>query len=462
MCDTMVATPEVTVNGTMMLAKNSDREANEAQNVTWVPPAEHGTEATVQCTYIAIPQVPRTRGMILSRPFWMYGAEMGINDAGVAIGNEAVFTRVKYSKTGLTGMDLIRLALERSSTAREALDVIAALIAEHGQGGNGAMEGKLYYHNSFIIADHSTAWIMETAGKHWVAESVKGTGAISNILSVEENFQLSSPGLEEYALQKGFMKKGETLNFRKHFKDKIYSFFARGDVRRRCSLNNLQSREAIELRDMMNCLRDHNEPEPWVPGKKHMERICLHAGGLISSQSTGSMIAVLKEGAPPLVWFTGTAAPCLSFFKPWCFPPENKFKAPAMAEKREGGEVDLYGTAESMADPKSLWWIGEDIHRLVLPSYSTLAPDIRKERDALEKEVAATLEAAWLEKSTVDLHDLCFRENEFILEKTIQMKDRVAARIKEQPPEPEVPGAFLRRWKKYNRKAAWPGDRFLK
>ena len=49
--------------------------------------------------------------MILSKPAWMWGAEMGANDAGVCIGNEAVFTKLNSEKDveeKLLGMDLLR------------------------------------------------------------------------------------------------------------------------------------------------------------------------------------------------------------------------------------------------------------------------------------------------------------------------------------------------------------------
>src|SRR6056297_709536 len=131
MCDTMVLVEP----GRVLFAKASDRDPNEAQLLAWHPAATHPAGTTVRCTHLDIPQVPRTHAVLLSRPFWMWGAEMGANEHGVTIGNEAVFTREPYAQVGLTGMDLLRLALERATTAQEALDVIVGLLDEHGQGG---------------------------------------------------------------------------------------------------------------------------------------------------------------------------------------------------------------------------------------------------------------------------------------------------------------------------------------
>jgi hypothetical protein len=77
----------------------------------------------VECTYLDIPQVPETYEVLLSRPFWLWGCEMGINEFGDAIGNEAVFTGQPCEKApGLIGMDFIHLSLERADGARDALD----------------------------------------------------------------------------------------------------------------------------------------------------------------------------------------------------------------------------------------------------------------------------------------------------------------------------------------------------
>lgn len=54
-------------------------------------------------------QVERTYGVILSKPAWMWGCEMGANDQGVVIGNGIVLTKVESEeKKSLLGTDLTR------------------------------------------------------------------------------------------------------------------------------------------------------------------------------------------------------------------------------------------------------------------------------------------------------------------------------------------------------------------
>jgi dipeptidase len=134
MCDSFIVAPARSSSGAMLFAKNSDRERNEAQALEFHPAAAHAPGAALKCTYITIPQAAHTHAVILSRPCWMWGAEMGANEHGVVIGNEAM-----HAVTGppeaeaLTGMDLLRLALERASSAKAAVDVITTLLERHGQ-----------------------------------------------------------------------------------------------------------------------------------------------------------------------------------------------------------------------------------------------------------------------------------------------------------------------------------------
>src|SRR6476620_4947762 len=137
MCDSMIAVKSDTADGVAIFAKNSDRPPNEGQFIKYIPAEDHPKGKTVKCTYIEIPQVAHTNAVLLSKPYWIWGAEMGVNDQNVVIGNEAVFPKVPVEKnTRLIGMDLLRLGLERGSTALEALQVMIDLLERFGQGGS--------------------------------------------------------------------------------------------------------------------------------------------------------------------------------------------------------------------------------------------------------------------------------------------------------------------------------------
>ena len=148
MCDTFVLLPDFTENGKFYFAKNSDRDPNEAHEVVIIPRKEHLEDDLLKCTYISIPQVKITNRMILSKPVWIWGAEMGVNEFGVVIGNEAVFSKIPPGKEpGMIGMDYLRLGLERGSSASESLDIITKLLEEYGQSGNCGFDHPFYYHN---------------------------------------------------------------------------------------------------------------------------------------------------------------------------------------------------------------------------------------------------------------------------------------------------------------------------
>jgi secernin len=378
MCDTLVATGEATADGSVILAKNSDRQPNEAHVLVHIPRARHGAGESVQCTYRSVPQVPETYEVLLSKPFWIWGAEMGANEHGVAIGNEAVFTKEPYDKSpGLIGMDLLRLALERASSARQALDVIVELLATYGQGGNCGFRHKEYYHNAFLIADPAEAWLLETAGKYWAAERVRGVRTISNGLTIGREWDLASPGLVEHALEKGWCRSRADFHFARCYSDFLYTRLDGCRPRQQRSAELLEVRQGrIDVLTMMDALRDHGpraEGNPaWDPSQgRLMDTLCVHAslGPLRPSQTTGAMVAHL---APDLqtCWLTGTAATCTSIFKP--------------AFLEGSGLPDMGPAPEGTYDAESLWWFHERLHRAVIRDYAGRQPLYREQRDVLE------------------------------------------------------------------------------
>ena len=50
------------------------------------------TGEAVRITHLVIPQAEQTYEVLLTKAFWTYGCEIGVNEFGLAMGEEAVFT----------------------------------------------------------------------------------------------------------------------------------------------------------------------------------------------------------------------------------------------------------------------------------------------------------------------------------------------------------------------------------
>lgn len=184
MCDVLVALGRATATGVTLFAKNSDRPPSERQVVEYVGPRLDIGSTTTTYVEVAAHDDP-TLPCVISRPSWGWGAEHGVNVHGVAVGNTTVYTTLdpRGAGPGLTGMDLVRLALERATTADGAVGIITTLLAEHGQGGSGhdpAAGRERPYWNSFLVADPASAYVIDTSGRDHAVERVEAVRAISN------------------------------------------------------------------------------------------------------------------------------------------------------------------------------------------------------------------------------------------------------------------------------------------
>ena len=253
----------------------------------------------------------------------MWGAEMGANEHGVVIGNEAVWTIVEdepLDKPALLGMDLVRLGLERATTAQEAMEVMTNLLETYGQGGACAENDPSFtYHNSYLIADgQPSAIILETAGRHWVAQHIAaGTRNISNGLTIRTDFDCHSNGLYEYAKKRGLWKEGQPLDWAATFSEG-----GLGDLK---SPYSRQGRGCQLLQQPEWTSNSNDNTKPWMTPERMMEILRDHEGGLCMHgpgfETTASMVSEIcrsnndKTSPSASHWMTGRPLPCRSTFQ---------------------------------------------------------------------------------------------------------------------------------------------------
>jgi len=439
MCDTLVALPASTARGATLFAKNSDRERNEAQLIEMTPRRRRDAAGQVKLTYLTIPEVEETHACLLSRPFWMWGAEMGANEHGVVIGNEALHARIPAQRRqALTGMDLLRLALERAATAKAAVEVIIELLERHGQGGNCGHLGRFYYNNGFVIADAGEAWVLETIGRDWVVERVTAMRALSNAYSIGGDFDAISPGLAAEAREQGWADASGRFDVASQLIDPARDAVSFG--RGRCARGQaLLERGGGRLTPaaMMAILRDHGEAADWSPANTVGRTICMHAAqGPRRSQSVASMVSEIRHGRA-IHWVTATSAPCTSLFKPVLL---------------EAGTPPVGPAADGRFDSESLWWRHERLHRTMLRDFNGGLAAISVERDALETSFIARIDAALARGDDTTalrrLVDDCWRE-------AAGVESLWAAAL--NPARGDYPAAYARSWARLNQAAAFPG-----
>ena len=142
----------------------------------------------------------------------------GLNEHGVAVRDvwspscEALIAMTPSDQIGPNYSDLARIVLERATSARHGVELIGALIAEHGY--------STYGGNSHLIADHREAWVViEYAGgkRLWVAERLNANAIrVSRpgyIATVPTNFNdhedfLAAPHFVSFAEDAGWYDAG--------------------------------------------------------------------------------------------------------------------------------------------------------------------------------------------------------------------------------------------------------------
>jgi hypothetical protein len=231
--------------------------------------------------------------------------------------------------------------------------VLIELLETYGQGGNCGFDSDFRYDNSFLISDPHECYVMETSAKKYAVVKVEGGRSISNRLSIGEEDLVcgNAPGVD----------------FAKKFTEPVFTFFSESKARKAQTTGCLNPQ--MGAAGLMAALRSH---APEVEGREFARRstgsVCMHAGGLIGDQTTGSVVYALRDEKPITMWMTGCSTPCISAFKPmfWAsgspplFDDATSSRAYWLQRERLGravvaGKVDVVALRTRIAELEGAW-----------------------------------------------------------------------------------------------------------
>ncbi|MCH5235652.1 MAG: C69 family dipeptidase [Muribaculaceae bacterium] len=419
-CTNLIAGKKATTDGSVMITYAADSH-NLYGDLSHTPRAKH---APGEMRKIIEWDTNKPLGEI-PQPAETYNVVGNMNEYQVAIGETTWGGHEELlDTTGNSIIDygsLIQIALERSKSAREAIEVMTDLVKEYGY----ASEGE-----SFSIADKDEVWVLEMIGKGaekgavWMAvripdDAISGHANEPRIRKVDWNDKenvLYSPDVISFARKRGYFDgKDEDFSFadaysthdsgtRRGCDARVWTYFRRfqPDADKYFAWCNYESDEPmplyiiperkVSLQEMQESMRDHFEGTPfemttdigagpnhvpyrWRPmefevdGKKYcMERA-------IGTQQTGwSFVSQSRDWLPNpvggIIWF-GTDDTNTSVYMPfYCSLTE----VPKQLEK---GDIATFNM-------DSNFWMNNWVANQAYNRYDLMIPDIRKVQGNLE------------------------------------------------------------------------------
>jgi secernin len=416
MCDTWVALHDATVSRNVIFAKNSDRPIFDCQPLVFYPRRDWSVGSQLQLEYLQLPQIATTYATLGSSPYWCWGYEEGINEHGLVIGNEAIFTKTSrqaadaynngnHPACGVLGMDLIRIALERCMTAQQAVELMGQLIEQYGQFGSGVPTKPHEtggYDNSFIIADSHEAWVLEAVGQRWVAKRFTSRyTSISNEPTIRQDWDTGSSDVQAYAIEQGWWSENIPFDFARAYIDEC-------KPRQLSHIRVMRSRQLLAEGDgqitsawMMRMARDHYE-DTFLNGAyfdaadPDFLSLCMHVSpaDFTWGNTASSCVAILPSSPAeiPIFWWT-PLPPCNGCYVPF-FPHSSKIPAIVSNAGTFGKRVvpppDV--VAEEFA-PDSYWWLFRRLLDSVKGDAIKSVPNLYPTRNRIVRECFNPLEA---------------------------------------------------------------------
>lgn len=375
----------------------------------------------------AIPQAPVTYNVIGQ-----------MNENQVSITETTFGGREELAdSTGLIDYgSLIYIALERSKTAREAIDIMTRLAEKYGYYSEG---------ETFSICDKNEAWLLEMMGKGaggkgavWVAvripdDCISGHANQSRITKFLKLFPkadvLYSKDCIKFAREKGYFKGKDDKEFsfrdayapsdfsaNRYCEARVWSFFKKysNDMEQYLDYIKGEKKEClseemplyikpntlVSTQDIKNAMRDHYEGTalditndlgagawemPYRPSplsKKVMidgKETEVFNERPTSTQQTGfgyvgQMRSWLPDAVGGIVWWTNDDPNMVPYTPIYC----GVTKVPACYQRKEGVQDEMTFSW------KSAFWLQNTVSNMVYPYYSKMFPDVKKVRDELE------------------------------------------------------------------------------
>jgi secernin len=427
-CDTFAVHAQHSAMGGTIVAKNSDRPARECQPLRYLEPRRGGRK--LRLAYVEIEDADETLPHLGSSPYWCWGHEIGLNAHGVAIGNEAIFTRdlaehaLRYRggehvEPGILGMELLRLGLERGDSARAAVEKMTTLIERYGQWGSGTRaddRASAAYDNSYLVADASEIWILETTGRRWAAKRVdEPTWSLSNEPTLREDWTRCSSDLAEVAAQQGWWPSAERLDFASAVTDPnvpLQVSHIRLQRSRTLLTESLQAGK-VGFDQVRRILSDHYEGSflggpKFNPARPDFLTLCMHASpaGFTWGNTAASAVMVLPRGGTPVMWWAPTT-PCTSVYVP---ATVHQSGVPAILSR--AGTADGAGPNPEEAEQDeyaegSYWWRFQKLLETVNgddlgAAYHERQPMVREVLDELQAELVSEADRLGVSGSAED------------------------------------------------------------
>ncbi len=217
------------VDGSVLLAHNNDLSGDVASNIEIIKSVIYPPGSMINMKNgVRIHQIRKTYRMLVMNCYYGYseGDAKAINEYGVAIAggvslmddrNDFARKHDPLLKNGVSGY-IRYIALERSKTARECVELIGKFYSDYG----------ISYASGVGVADYNEAWYIEAAGgKNWVAAKVPDDSylvaangyRIGLVDFKDKNNFLYSKHLYNFAKKNGLIGKGneKKFNFSKTF-----------------------------------------------------------------------------------------------------------------------------------------------------------------------------------------------------------------------------------------------------